>query len=565
MIASDQDELEISIASQADDPLVGDPLADDIDARIEQQLEAERAKDLLRFSTAGSVDDGKSTLIGRLLYDSRNVYDDHIRSVTHNAAIDFAQLTDGLRAEREQGITIDVAYRYFSTPKRKFIIADTPGHEQYTRNMATGASTADVAIVLVDARKGILDQTRRHACIAALLGIPTVIAAINKMDLVDFSQEVYDRYHRDLQALATRLEIPELIAVPVSALEGDNIVHRSQRIPWYDGPSLLELLETVPLAIERLNTGLRFPVQRVLRPHQDFRGFAGQIAAGTVRPGDEIVVLPSGRRTRVRSISTWDGELASARAPQSVVLTLEDETDLSRGEMIASVADAPHRTRHFEATVVWMNSRPLRPGATYLLKHTTQSVRAQVLEIRSRIDVEQLDERVTDQLALNDIGKIVIETSRPLLADVYRENRTTGSFVLIDPADNATAGAGMIHSIADAKELDSAANRSIRGLLVLGNRSRLASQLETSLLQEGALVLRTRAAVSSSLLTIARLGAVVLVESDEAGPITLTAVNGSNTAPYELSFDNPEKILSELQRLAALSIGEDSNVYGLGI
>jgi sulfate adenylyltransferase subunit 1 len=565
MIASDQDELEIPIVAQANDPLVGDSLADDIDAHIEQQLEAERAKDLLRFSTAGSVDDGKSTLIGRLLYDSRNVYDDHIRSVTHNAAIDFAQLTDGLRAEREQGITIDVAYRYFSTPKRKFIIADTPGHEQYTRNMATGASTADVAIVLVDARKGILDQTRRHACIAALLGIPTVIAAINKMDLVDFSQEVYDRYHRDLQALATRLEIPELIAVPVSALEGDNIVHRSQRIAWYDGPSLLELLETVPLAIERLNTGLRFPVQRVLRPHQDFRGFAGQIAAGTVRPGDEIVALPSGRRTRVRSISTWDGELASAHAPQSVVLTLEDETDLSRGEMIASVADAPHRTRHFEATVVWMNAKPLRPGATYLLKHTTQSVRAQVLEIRSRIDVEQLDERATDQLSLNDIGKIVVETSRPLLADIYRENRTTGSFILIDPTDNATAGAGMIRSIADANESDSAANRAIRGLLVLGNRFRLASQLETSLLQDGVLVLRTRAALSPSLLTIARLGAVVLVESEEAGPITLTAVNGSNTAPSELSFDKPEEILSELQRLAALPIGEDSNVYGLGI
>jgi sulfate adenylyltransferase large subunit len=541
------------------------PLSEDIDTQIEQQLEAERAKDLLRFSTAGSVDDGKSTLIGRLLYDSRNVYDDHIRSVTHNAAIDFAQLTDGLRAEREQGITIDVAYRYFSTPKRKFIIADTPGHEQYTRNMATGASTADVAIVLVDARKGILDQTRRHACIAALLGIPTVIAAINKMDLVDFSQEVYDRYHRDLQTLATRLEIPELIAVPVSALEGDNIVHRSRRIPWYSGPSLLELLETVPLAIERLNTGLRFPVQRVLRPHQDFRGFAGQIAAGIVRPGDEIVALPSGRRTRVRSISTWDGELASAHAPQSVVLTLEDETDLSRGEMIASVADAPHRTRHFEATVVWMHAKPLQPGATYLLKHTTQTVRAQVLEIGSRIDVEQLEERATDQLALNDIGKLVIETSRPLLADLYHENRTTGSFILIDPADNATAGAGMIRGITDVAELDSAANRALRGLLVLGNRSHLALQIETSLLQEGALVLRTRSAVSASLLTIARLGAVVLVESDEAGPITLTAADGSNAAPRELTFDNSEEILNELRRLATVPTGDDSNVYGLGI
>jgi sulfate adenylyltransferase large subunit len=560
MLTADKSPVEPVVV---DTPIV--PLADTIDAEIEQQLEAERAKDLLRFSTAGSVDDGKSTLIGRLLYDSRNVYDDHIRSVTHNAAIDFAQLTDGLRAEREQGITIDVAYRYFSTPKRKFIIADTPGHEQYTRNMATGASTADVAIVLVDARKGILDQTRRHACIAALLGIPTVIAAINKMDLVAFSQEIYDRYHRDLQALATRLEIPELITVPVSALDGDNVVHRSQRIAWYDGPSLLELLETIPLAIERLNTGLRFPVQRVLRPHQDFRGFAGQIAAGTVRPGDEIVALPSGGRTRVRSISTWDGELVSAHAPQSVVLTLEDETDLSRGEMIASVADAPHRTRHFEATVVWMHAKPLRAGATYLLKHTTQTVRAQVTEIRSRIEVEQLEERVSDQLALNDIGKIVIETSRALLADLYRENRTTGSFILIDPADNATAGAGMIRSIADADDSASAANRAIRGLLVVGNRSCLASQIESSLLQEGVLVLRTRAAVTPALITIARLDAVVVVESEEAGPITFTTVNDSNNVPRELAMDNPAEIISELQRLAALPIGDDSNVYGLGI
>ena len=343
MISAGQTELEIPVSSSVDE----------IDARIEQQLEAERGKDLLRFSTAGSVDDGKSTLIGRLLYDSRNVYDDHVRAVTHNAAIDFAQLTDGLRAEREQGITIDVAYRYFSTAKRKFIIADTPGHEQYTRNMATGASTADVAIVLVDARKGILDQTRRHACIAALLGIPLVIAAINKMDLVDFSEEVFERHRRDLLSLAGRLEIPELIAVPVSALEGDNVVHRSSRMPWYNGLSLLELLETVPLAIERSQAGLRFPIQRVLRPHQDFRGFAGQIAAGVVRPGDEVVALPSGIRTHVRSITTWEGELAEAHAPQSVVLTLDDETDLSRGDMIGDpgghrriAVPADHQNRH---------------------------------------------------------------------------------------------------------------------------------------------------------------------------------------------------------------------------
>jgi len=538
---------------------------DDADARIEQRLEAERNKGLLRFSTAGSVDDGKSTLIGRLLYDSRNVYDDHVRAVTHNAAIDFAQLTDGLRAEREQGITIDVAYRYFSTARRKFIIADTPGHEQYTRNMATGASTADVAIVLVDARKGILDQTRRHACIASLLGIPIVIAAINKMDLMDFSEEVFEHHRRALIALAQRLEIPELIPVPVSALEGDNIVHRSQRMPWYTGPSLLELLETVPLAIERSQAAFRLPVQRAIRPHQDFRGFAGQIAAGTVRPGDEVVALPSGFRTRVRSITTWDGDLDVARAPQSVVLTLEDETDLSRGDMIAAVNAQPHRTNHVEATVVWMHTKPLRAGASYLLKHTTQTVRARVVSIRSRMDVENLEQRDADQLALNDIGEVVIETSRPLLADLYRDNRNTGSLILIDPEDNATAGAAMIRRIVDAAESDSQISRTPRGLLVLGNRAELASQLEQSLLQAGALVLRTRVPVSTSLVAIARLGAFVLVESDEPAPITLTSTHVASVTPRELAFDQPDEILNEIQRLSTIPTGEDVNNDGLGI
>jgi sulfate adenylyltransferase large subunit len=555
----------MTVAEESFDAAAVGAATDDEDARIEELLEVERAKDLLRFSTAGSVDDGKSTLIGRLLYDSQNVYEDHVRAVTRDAAIDFAQLTDGLRAEREQGITIDVAYRYFSTARRKFIIADTPGHEQYTRNMATGASTADVAIMLVDARKGILDQTRRHACINALLGIPVVIAAINKMDMVDFSEEVFERHRRDLLALAQQLEIPEMIVVPVSALEGDNVVHRSTRMPWYSGPSLLELLETVPLAIERSHGGFRFPVQRVLRPHQDFRGFAGQITAGKVRPGDEVVALPSGRRTRVRSITTWDGDLDVARAPQSVVLTLEDETDVSRGEMIASVADAPHRTRHFEATVVWMHATPLRPGSTYLLKHTSQTVRARVVEIRSRIHVEHLEHHPAGQLALNDIGHVVIETSRPLLADLYRDSRATGSLILIDAADNATAGAGMIRSISDAAESESAINRATRGLLIIGNRARLASQLEQSLLRAGALVLRTRVPLSPSLVAIARIGAVVLVESDVPGPITLTAVHGANTIPRELAFDEPDEILNEIQRLGAIPTGDDDNDNGLGI
>ncbi|MGA8041462.1 MAG: sulfate adenylyltransferase subunit CysN [Terracidiphilus sp.] len=538
---------------------------DETDLRIEEQLAAERAKDLLRFSTAGSVDDGKSTLIGRLLYDSRNVYDDHVRAVTHNAEIDFAQLTDGLRAEREQGITIDVAYRFFSTAKRKFIIADTPGHEQYTRNMATGASTADVAIVLVDARKGILDQTRRHACIASLLGIPVVIAAINKMDLVGFSEDVFAQHSRALETLAKQLEIPDLRVVPVSALDGDNVVHRSGRTPWYDGPSLLELLETVPLALERSHAGLRFPVQRVLRPHQDFRGFAGQINAGTVRAGDEVVALPSGRRTRVRTITTWEGDLDVARAPQSVVLTLEDETDLSRGDMIAAVDGKPHRTRRIKATVVWMQAKPLRTGATYLMKHTTQTVRAHVAAIHSRMDVERLEQSESEQLGLNDIGELTLEMTRPLLADLYRENRTTGSFILIDAEDNATAGAGMICAIEDAKDDALLGNRTMHGVLVVGNRAELASQLETTLLESGALVLRTRAAVSPALVAVARLGAFILVESDRALPITLTPVHGTGTTSHELATEDPDEILKAVQRLGAIPDGEDENDNGLGI
>jgi sulfate adenylyltransferase large subunit len=534
------------------------------DLLIEQRLEAELAKDLLRFSTAGSVDDGKSTLIGRLLYDSRNVYDDHIRSVTRNAAIDFAKLTDGLRAEREQGITIDVAYRYFSTPKRKFIIADTPGHEQYTRNMATGASTADVAIVLVDARKGILDQTRRHSCIAALLGIPIVIAAINKMDLVGFSQEVFDRHSSSLQALARQLEIPQLVPVPVSALDGDNVVHRSSRMPFYTGPSILELLETVPLAIERTQASFRLPVQRVIRPHQDFRGFAGQITASEIQPGDEVLALPSGRRTRVRSIAAWEGDLARARAPQSIVLTLEDELDLSRGDMIASVTAPPRLSNRFEATVVWMHAKPLRAGASYLLKHTSQTVRAAVVELRSRVDVEHLSENSATQLALNDIGHVALETSRPLLADLYYESRATGSLILIDPVDNTTAGAAMIRAIHDP-----AAQHAIAGLLKLGNRSLLAEQLEHALLASNAIALRTRFPGAAQLLNLARLGALVISESDEPSPLTFHRADSLRAKPLEIppQFETArvDALIAELRRLTTMPLGEDDNDNGLGI
>jgi sulfate adenylyltransferase large subunit len=526
-------------------------LADDADLRVEAMLAAERGKDLLRFSTAGSVDDGKSTLIGRLLYDSNNVYDDHLASVTRNSAIDFAQLTDGLRAEREQGITIDVAYRYFSTPKRKFIIADTPGHEQYTRNMATGASTADVAVVLVDARKGILDQTRRHACIAALLGIPTVIAAVNKMDLIGFSEETFEQLRGDLLTLAKALEIPELIAVPVSALDGDNVVGRSARTPWYGGPSLLELLETVPLAAERAETVFRFPVQRVIRPDQDFRGFAGQIASGIVRPGDEVIALPSGIRSRIRSISTWDGDLAEARAPQSVVLTLEDEADISRGDMLSGAVAAPQRSRKFSANIVWMQAKPLRPGTTWLLKQTTQTVQARIAEIRSRIDVERLASHPAGALDLNAIGEVVVETHRPLLADPYRVNRATGSFILIDPSDNATAGAGMIRAFEDY-----ARSTSSGALIVVGNRASLARDLEGRLLERGALVVRTRVTDRDVLLPLVLAGAVVISESTHNESIVLIGHDGEQHA--EVPADDADAILQQLDVVGGISQGGDA-------
>jgi sulfate adenylyltransferase subunit 1 len=524
--------------------------AQDADLRVEELLAVERGKGLLRFSTAGSVDDGKSTLIGRLLYDSNNVYDDHIASVTRGTAIDFAQLTDGLRAEREQGITIDVAYRYFSTPTRKFIIADTPGHEQYTRNMATGASTADVAVVLVDARKGILDQTRRHACIAGLLGIPTVIAAVNKMDLVGFAEDVFEKLRRDLLTLAASLEIPELIAVPVSALDGDNVVHRSMRTPWYVGPSLLEILETVPLATERSGTAFRLPVQRVIRPDQDFRGFAGQIASGIVRPGDEVMVLPSGVRSHIRSITTWDGDLDEAHAPESVVLTLEDEADISRGDMLASAGAIPHRSARLSATLVWMNAKPLRPGSTYLLKHTTQTVRARVTEIRSRIDVEHLTSEPADSLPMNAIGEVVVETHRPLIADLYRENRTTGSFILIDPSDNATSGAAMIRGFEDKRSTLTGS------LIVVGNRSSLARELEVRLLERGALVVRTRVSDRAALLPLADAGAVVIGESTEEGPIVLVDHDGKQRGVAH--DDNADTILHQLDSISLISHGENA-------
>jgi sulfate adenylyltransferase large subunit len=425
-------------------------LSPDLNANAAAWLDATAQTELLRFTTAGSVDDGKSTLIGRLLYDSKGVYEDQLASVrqaTRNLStngLDLSLLTDGLRAEREQGITIDVAYRYFSTPRRKFIIADTPGHEQYTRNMATGASTANLAIILIDARYGVLPQSRRHAFLAALLGIPHLVVAVNKMDLMEFRQDVFAAICEEFRAFAAQIDAGDLVYIPISALDGDNVVHRSRRTPWYGGPALLEHLETVPIARDINLTDLRFPVQYVIRPNLDFRGFAGTLASGVVHPGDAITVLPAGRTSRVKSIVTWEGELQEAFAPMSVTLCLEDEIDVSRGDMLALPGNLPDVSRHFDATVVWMNQKPLEPNRSYLIKHTTQVTQARVREIRYRIDVNSLEHEPASALELNAIGVVAVEAQRPLLFDPYRKNRFTGSFILIDPITNETMGAGMI-------------------------------------------------------------------------------------------------------------------------
>jgi sulfate adenylyltransferase large subunit len=427
---------------------------------IEEFLAREQAKDLLRFTTAGSVDDGKSTLIGRLLHDARGAYDDQLKAARRGGAIDFALLTDGLRAEREQGITIDVAYRYFSTPRRKFILADTPGHEQYTRNMATGASTAELAIILVDAQRGISTQSLRHAYIASLLGIAHFVIAVNKMDLVGFEEAIFSRIRAEFAPFLVRLGAPDPYFLPLSALKGDNVVERSANMPWFDGHSLLEHLETVDAADPEMDAAFRMAVQRVVRPDHTFRGYAGQIASGVVRPGDEIVALPSGRRTRVERIATYDGDLDVAHAPRSVTLTLADELDISRGDMLAG-GRAPQTARSLEATMVWFDQRPLDLARDYLVKHTSQTVPARIEAVEYRVNVTTLHAEPVGSLCMNDIGVVRISTARPLFVDPYRANRGTGAFILIDRGTNATAGAGMILSAAE-KAAESAADRLAR-------------------------------------------------------------------------------------------------------
>ena len=421
-----------------------------IAGNIEGFIKLDKETDLLRVFTAGSVDDGKSTLIGRLLFDSNGVYEDQLASVRQSpvnrssGAFDLALLTDGLRAEREQGITIDVAYRYFSTPKRKFIIADTPGHEQYTRNMATGASTANLAIILVDARTGVLQQSRRHAFIASLLGIQHIVVAVNKMDLVGYSEEIFYEICAEFADYASRLQAPDLHFIPISALNGDNVVQKSDRMPWFEGASLLHYLETVHIASDRNLTEFRFPVQYVVRPDLDFRGYAGQVASGVVKPGDPVMIMPSGRTSRVKSISTYEGELDRAFPPMSVTLCLEDEIDISRGDMLVPPSHPPHSARRFDARLVWLNEQKLQIGHTYLLKHTTQTVRATVDTLRYRFNINTLEKEAGTRLGLNDIGAVVIESQKPIFCDPYRRNRTTGSFILIDLMTNATVAAGMI-------------------------------------------------------------------------------------------------------------------------
>nr|CAA9213779.1 Sulfate adenylyltransferase subunit 1 [uncultured Armatimonadetes bacterium] len=411
--------------------------------------------ELLRFTTAGSVDDGKSTLIGRLLYDSKSIFDDQYDAIKRTSEtrgeeyVNLALLTDGLRAEREQGITIDVAYRYFATPRRKFIIADTPGHIQYTRNMVTGASTANLAIILVDARNGVIEQTRRHAYIASLLRIPHVVVCVNKMDLVEFREGAFTYIREQFGAIAEHLEMNDVHFLPISALKGDNVVTPSGNMPWYDGPTLLSLLESVPVENDYNHRDRRFPVQYVIRPqtteHHDYRGYAGRVAGGVFRPGDPVMVLPSGLTSRVRSVDTLEGPLDEAFAPMSVTVTLEDEIDISRGDMLADPADLPNVSQDLDLMVCWLHERPLQPGGKYAVKHTTRDARCIVKDIRYKVDISNLHfVEAAGGVTMNDIARITIRTTQPLFFDPYAQNRTTGSLILIDEATNETVGAGMI-------------------------------------------------------------------------------------------------------------------------
>lgn len=428
---------------------------------IKEFLDKDEEKDLLRLLTAGSVDDGKSTLIGRLLFDSKKLYEDQLDALERDSKrmgnagehIDYALLLDGLKAEREQGITIDVAYRYFSTNNRKFIIADTPGHEQYTRNMITGGSTANLAIILVDARTGVITQTRRHTYLVSLLGIKHVVLAVNKMDLVDFDQKVFDQIVTDYKHFVEPLGIQDITYIPLSALDGDNVVEKSDRTPWYQGQCLLDFLETVPVDQDRNFKDFRYPVQYVLRPNLNFRGFSGKVSSGIVRKGDTLMVLPSGKTSKVKSIVTYDGELEYAFPPQCITITLEDEIDISRGDMLVHPDNLPTADRNFDAMLVWMDEEPMDVNKQFYIKHTTNTTRARVDSVRYKVNVNTMEQSGVDHLELNEIGRVVFTTGKELFFDPYPKNKQTGAFILIDPITNNTSAVGMIIGRVDARDM----------------------------------------------------------------------------------------------------------------
>jgi sulfate adenylyltransferase large subunit len=565
-----------------------------IKEQFEEFLQNDLEKELLRFTTAGSVDDGKSTLIGRLLHDAKGIYEDQLASVKKSrinrstGPVDFSLLTDGLRAEREQGITIDVAYRYFATARRKFIIADTPGHEQYTRNMATGASTASLAVILVDATKGLLPQTRRHSYIASLLGIPNLLVAINKMDLVDYSEEVFLRLQDDFLTLANHLNIRAVQCVPVSALDGDNIVDRSHNTPWYSGSTLVEHLETVQIQPASSVDSIRFPVQYVIRPDSAFRGFAGQIAGGIVRPGDSVMALPSRQATRVESIVTFDGELDAAILSQSVALKLADEIDLSRGDMLVSPHALPSVSTHFSAAVVWLNERPLQLNRTYILKHTTRQVKAKVTRIQHRVDVNTMADEPAQELAMNGIAVLELETSSPLFFDSYETSRTTGSFILVDPLSNATVGAGMIRedlsqrqpgedrheapALVIGREAVTPAERFVRhghrpAIFLFRNQHSLAESADRALFEKGfeTILLHDHNISSGSLLATLNIlrstGLIVLLVSDKASAETRKTLEPpAEDSLFDFAKEQPIRSREELLA-AILSAAESLRVH----
>lgn len=463
---------------------------------IQAFLDQDQNKDLLRFLTAGSVDDGKSTLIGRLLFDSKKIYEDQLSALERDSkreghagdGIDYALLTDGLKAEREQGITIDVAYRYFSTSRRKFIIADTPGHEQYTRNMVTGASTANLAIILVDATKGIITQTRRHTFLVSLLGIRHVVLAVNKMDLVGYDESVFDRICDDYRNFVTQLEIPDIEFIPLSALRGENVVEPSALMPWYHGKSVLEHLESVHVGSDRNFSDFRYPVQYVLRPDRDFRGFSARIASGIVRKGDRITVLPSMKSSVITSLITYEGEREYAFPPQSVTITLADEIDISRGDMLVHPDNMPKVERHFEAMLVWMDEKSMEMSTQFYIKHTSSTTKARIDDVRYKVDVNTLEKSKIENFQLNDIGRVVITTSKPLYFDPYRRNRQTGSFILIDPVSHNTCAVGMIIDKLDPRQLPSRISDSDKVSIARGHSLVTGQERESRYNQKGSTI-----------------------------------------------------------------------------